>query len=321
MFVNAISTIAALPSVREVVDLLVRTGARYPKSVPPAISQRYATWYQTSTGMPFMGISVTKGFTKEGLKFDLVALPLDTAEQYQAIRQDGESILPEYLGKYPDIVLGEKQTASHLTNCKVATDRLAELPAVMVVSRPGYNYRPYDSIKVGLELYAQDREDPQYSDEYWDVATLSGYIQSGAEHRQEVNEKLQEKARSAAFAAERAEWKKQRAQQLAIREERIAREVLNFRADIEAMEAVRLQWSLDAPSEMEAATKEAKQELDDQFAHQLELISEVNGLADKLQEITEPKSVQDILCKLSFAWGYITLVICAFIGTIVYVVM
>ena len=104
-------------------------------------------------------------------------------------------------------------------------------------------------------------------------------------------------------------------------EAKIAEEILNFREEIEAMEATRLQWSLQAPSEMEAAAAEAEAELDEQFARRLDFINEANSLTEVLADSSEPASVQDILGKSGFYWGYISLIICAFIGTIAYVVM
>lgn len=112
-----------------------------------------------------------------------------------------------------------------------------------------------------------------------------------------------------------------RAAAKAAREAKIAQEVLNFREEIETMEAIRLQWSLNAPSEMEAAAAEAEAELDEQFARRLDFINEANSLTEVLAESAEPAPVQDILGKSGFYWGYISLIICAFIGTIAYVVM
>ena len=87
------------------------------------------------------------------------------------------------------------------------------------------------------------------------------------------------------------------------------------------MEAIRLQWSLQAPSEMEAAAAEAEKELDEQFARHLDFISEANSLAEVLAESPEPAPVQEILGGLNFCWAHFAIMLCALIGTIAYVVM
>ena len=97
--------------------------------------------------------------------------------------------------------------------------------------------------------------------------------------------------------------------------------LFSFRKEIEDMEAIRLQWSLNAPSEMEAAAAEAEAELDEQFARRLDFINEANSLTEVLAESAEPAPVQNVLGKLGFYWGYMSLVLCAFLGVIAYVVM
>lgn len=97
--------------------------------------------------------------------------------------------------------------------------------------------------------------------------------------------------------------------------------LFSFRKEIEDMEATRLQWSLNAPSEMEAAAAEAEAELDEQFARRLDFINEANSLTEVLAESAEPAPVQQILGKLGFYWGYMSLVLCVFLGVIAYVVM
>lgn len=104
-------------------------------------------------------------------------------------------------------------------------------------------------------------------------------------------------------------------------EAKIAEEILNFREEIEEMEAMRLQWSLNAPSEMEAAAAEAEAELDEQFARRLEFVSEANSLTEVLAKSPEPAPVQQILGCLNFCWTHFAIMLCAFIGTIAYVVM
>ena len=97
--------------------------------------------------------------------------------------------------------------------------------------------------------------------------------------------------------------------------------LFSFRKEIEDMEATRLQWSLNAPSEMEAAAAEAEKELDEQFTRRLDFVSEANNLAEVLAESAESASVQNVLGKLGFYWGYMSLVLCALLGVIAYVVM
>lgn len=97
--------------------------------------------------------------------------------------------------------------------------------------------------------------------------------------------------------------------------------LINFREEIETMEATRLQWSLQAPSEMEAAAAEAEAELDEQFARRLDFVSEANNLAEVLEESSEPAPVQEILGCLNFCWSHFTIMLCAFLSVIAYVVM
>ena len=153
------------------------------------------------------------------------------------------------------------------------------------------------------------------------------------EVRRKANEEYLRQERLAAEKAARAEEAcaqarekvrfiaASRAAAKAAREAKISREVLNFREEIEQMEATRLQWSLNAPSEMEAAAAEAEAELDEQFARRLDFIGEANNLAEVLVDAPEPASVQNVLGKLGFAWGYMSLVLCALLGVIAYVVM
>ena len=159
------------------------------------------------------------------------------------------------------------------------------------------------------EARAQAREKVRFMEESLRQERLAAEKAARAE---EACAQAREKVRF--IAASRAAAK-------AAREAKIAQEVLNFREEIETMEAIRLQWSLNAPSEMEAAVAEAEAELDEQFARRLDFINEANSLTEVLAESAEPAPVQQILGKLGFYWGYMSLVLCVFLGVIAYVVM
>lgn len=166
-------------------------------------------------------------------------------------------------------------------------------------------------------MYQEDKARFRNSKEFQERAEICYYIQRGNKYQKEVQKEVQRAELDAAIAAS----KQHQAAREAAEEERIAQTILNFREEIEKMEAMRLQWSLQAPSEMEAAAAEAEAELDEQFARRLDFVSEANNLAEVLEESPEPASVQDVLGKLGFYWGYMSLVLCAFLGVIAYVVM
>ena len=157
-------------------------------------------------------------------------------------------------------------------------------------------------------MYQKDKARFRDSVEFQEQADAYMYMKKGEKYREEI-------CRRAEAEIEAAKERQ------AAEEERIAQAILNFRAEIETMEAIRLQWSLQAPSEMEAAAAKAEAELDEQFAHRLDFISEANNLAEVLVDAPEPASVQNVLGKLGFAWGYMSLVLCALLGVIAYVVM
>ena len=192
---------------------------------------------------------------------------------------------------------------------------LSEFPAVLMyyACSETQAYKALDR----LVMYQADKARFWDSEEFQNRVNAHDYILKGEKYQEEIREKVWSAELDAAIAAS----KEHQAAREAAEEERISRMILNFREEIEEMEATRLQWSLDAPSEMEAAAAEAEAELDEQFAHRLDFISEANNLAEVLANNSEPAPIQSILGSLSFYWGYISLIICAFIGTIAYVVM
>lgn len=256
---------------------------------------------------------VVDGVMIGGIVIDLLALPWGDAEQAQKIMKDAP-VLHNFSDGHP-LVVASGLSDEYPEECTFSSRELLEFPAMLVY----YTASEYEANKAldGLVMYQEEKARFRDSIEFLNQAEIYHYIHRGKKYREEIREKVRRAEWDAAIAA----TKEYQAAREAAEEERIAQDILNFRQEIETMEAIRLQWSLNAPSEMEAAAAEAEAELDEQFAHRLDFISEANSLADVLAESAEPAPVQQILGKLGFYWGYMSLVLCALLGVIAYVVM
>lgn len=258
---------------------------------------------------------VVDGVMIGGIAIDLLALPWGDAEQAQKIMKDAP-VLHNFSDGHPLVVAsGLSDEDPEECTFGFSSRELLEFPAMLVY----YTASEDEASKAldGLVLYQEDKARFRNSKEFQERAEICYYIQRGNKYQKEVQKEVQRAELDAAIAAS----KQHQAAREAAEEERIAQTILNFREEIEQMEATRLQWSLDAPSEMEAAAAEAEAELDEQFARRLDFVSEANNLAEVLADSSEPAPVQEILGKLGFYWGYIALVLCAFLGVIAYVVM
>ena len=273
-----------------------------------------------------------------GANFWVVALSNESATEYALLKDKADNVFQGFGNKpfdivvpYPDddILCGRRVSFS--------LEEVRERAVVFVYT--GYTRKNALTQFKNFVTDFEELNDPEFFEWY----SLEEYIIDGYKAESERDAWIQsryaeircakDKKRRAYEQAERAEETRARAREKvrfvaasraaakAAREAKISQEILNFRQEIEEMEAMRLQWSLDAPSEMEAAAAEAEAELDEQFARRLDFIGEANNLAEVLADAPEPASVQNVLGKLGFYWGYMSLVLCAFIGTIVYVVM
>lgn len=256
---------------------------------------------------------VVDGVMIGGIVIDLLALPWGDAEQAQKIMKDAP-VLHNFSDGHP-LVVASGLSDEYPEECTFSSRELLEFPAMLVY----YTASEDEANKAldGLVMYQEEKARFWDSEEFQKQADAYMYMKGGKKYREEIREKVRRAELDAAIAAS----KEHQAAREAAEEERISRMILNFREEIEAMEAVRLQWSLQAPSEMEAAAAEAEKELDEQFTRRLDFVSEANNLAEVLAESAEPASVQNVLGKLGFYWGYMSLVLCAFLGVIAYVVM
>lgn len=264
-------------------------------------------------GNPLWGV-VVDSFMIGGDVIDLLALPPEDAEQAEKVMQDAP-ILHDFMDGHPLVVISGFSPDEKPKKCTFNSRELLEFPAMLVY----YTASEDEANKAldGLVMYQADKARFWNSEEFLNQAEIHYYIHRGEKYREEIREKVRRAEWDAAIAA----TKEYQAAREAAEEERIAQDILNFREEIETMEATRLQWSLQAPSEMEAAAAEAEAELDEQFVRRLDFISEANNLAEVLAESPEPAPVQQILGKLGFYWGYMSLVLCVFLGVIAYVVM
>ena len=263
-------------------------------------------------GSPLRGV-VVDSFMIGGDVIDLLAIPFKDAEQAKKVMQDAP-ILHDFTDGHP-LVVASGLSDEDTKKCTFSSRELLEFPAMLMY----YTASEDEANKAldGLVLYQEDKARFRNSKEFQERAEIYYYIQRGNKYREELQKEVQRAELDAAIAAS----KQHQAAREAAEEERIVQTILNFREEIEELEAIRLQWSLNAPSEMEAAAAEAEAELDEQFARRLDFVSEANNLAEVLAESAEPAPVQQILGKLGFYWGYMSLVLCVFLGVIAYVVM
>lgn len=258
---------------------------------------------------------VVDGVMIGGIVIDLLALPWGDAEQAQKIMKDAP-VLHNFSDGHPLVVAsGLSDEDPEECTFSFSSRELLEFPAMLVY----YTASEDEANKAldGLVMYQEEKARFWDSEEFQKQADAYMYMKGGKKYREEIREKVRRAEWDAAIAAS----KEHQAAREAAEEERIAQDILNFRQEIEAMEATRLQWSLQAPSEMEAAAAEVEAELDEQFVRRLDFISEANNLAEVLVDAPEPAPVQQILGKLGFYWGYMSLVLCVFLGVIAYVVM
>lgn len=261
------------------------------------------------SGIPVGSIRV------DGLVVDVLALPPEEVEQWKKVMQDAP-VLHDFVDKQPLVVTSGYSSDKYKEEYEIHDGmELSELPAVLV-------YYACSETQAGkaldrLVMYQADKARFWDSEEFQKRVSAYDYVIKGEKYREEFQKEVRRAEWDAAIAA----TKEYQAAREAAEEERIAQDILNFRQEIEDMEATRLQWSLNAPSEMEAAAAEAEAELDEQFARRLDFINEANSLTEVLAESAEPAPVQQILGKLGFYWGYMSLVLCVFLGVIAYVVM
>lgn len=270
-----------------------------------------------------------------GANFWVVALSNESATEYALLKDKADNVFQGFGNKPFDIVVPHPDDdILYGRRVSMSLEDVREHAVVFICS----SYRFRRSLvaeffeRYDLNEYIVDGYKTESERDAW-IQGRYAEMSYEKEVRRRANEEYLRQERLAAEKAARAEEARAQAREKvrfmaatrsaakAAREARIAQEILNFREEIETMEAIRLQWSLDAPSEMEAAAAEAEAELDEQFARRLDFINEANSLTEVLADSSEPASVQDILGKSGFYWGYISLIICAFIGTIAYVVM
>ena len=282
--------------------------------------------------------------------FWVLALSNESADKYALSKDKADNVFQGFGNKPFDVVVPcPKDILYGRTTAEPLYDLALEDKVVVLIYE---DHRRKNSLAQFKNFVRDFRE--LYDPEFFEWYSLREYVIDGykseserdawiqgryaemsykKEVRRRANEEYLRQERLAAEKAAQAEQARARAREKvrfvaasraaakAAREAKIAQEILNFRQEIEEMEAIRLQWSLQAPSEMEAAAAEAEIELDEQFARRLDFVSEANNLAEVLADSSEPEPVQEILGKLGFYWGYITLVLCAFLGVIAYVVM
>lgn len=273
-----------------------------------------------------------------GANFWVVALSNESATEYALIKDQVDNVF-EGFGNKPFDVIVPHPDDDVLCGRRVSFSLEAVRERAVVFVYTGYTRKNAVTQFKNFVTDFKELNDPEFFEWY----SLEEYLVDGYKSESERDAWIQsryaeircakDKKRRAYEQAERAEKARARAREKvrfiaasraaakAAREAEIAQAILNFREEIEEMEAIRLQWSLDAPSEMEAAAAEAEGELDEQFARRLDFVSEANNLAEVLAESAEPAPVQQILGKLGFYWGYMSLVLCVFLGVIAYVVM
>lgn len=265
-------------------------------------------------GNTLRGVVVDSVMMK-GIAIDVLAIPFRDSEQAEKVMQD-VPILNNFTDGHPLVVAsGLSDEDPEECTFSFSSRELLEFPAMLVY----YTASEDEANKAldGLVMYQEEKARFRDSIEFLNQAEIYHYIHRGKKYREEIREKVRRAEWDAAIAA----TKEYQAAREAAEEERIAQDILNFRQEIEDMEATRLQWSLQAPSEMEAAAAEAEAELDEQFARHLDFISEANSLAEVLAESPEPAPVQEILGSLNFCWVHFAIMLCALISTIAYVVM
>lgn len=273
-----------------------------------------------------------------GLDFWAVALSDESARKYTLVKDKADNVF-EGLGNKPfDVVVPHAdEDVLYGRHISISLEEVREHAVVFIYT--GYvrenaltqftnfvkDFKELDDPEFfewySLEEYLIDGYKSESEREAW-IQSRYAEIRCVKEKKRKAHEKAIRAEKRCAQAREKVRFiAASRAAAKAAREAKIAEEVLNFREEIEAMEAIRLQWSLNAPSEMEAAAAEAEAELDEQFARRLDFVSEANNLAEVLEESSEPAPVQEILGCLNFCWSHFTIMLCAFLSVIAYVVM
>ena len=330
------------------------------KSLQGAPYVEDVSYVENATEVIFeLGDEVLEGFIIANLMmfevgFWAVALSSESVYKFALLKDKVTNVFRRFGDKPFDVVVplsyvGDGILFGSSTNNKVLLETVGDHPTVLICR----DYISDEGLVADFKNFERDfkeLDDPEFFERY----SLEEYITNGYKteserdawiqgryakmsYEKEVKRRaVEESLRQERLAAEKAARAEQaraqarekvrfiaasRAAAKAAREAKIAQEVLNFREEIETMEAIRLQWSLNAPSEMEAAAAEAEAELDEQFARRLDFINEANSLTEVLAESAEPAPVQQILGKLGFYWGYMSLVLCVFLGVIAYVVM
>lgn len=285
-----------------------------------------------------------------GRRFWAVVLSDESASKYALVKDKADNVFEELGNKPFDVIVPHADDdILYGRHISMSLEEARDRAVVFVFSPFQYSKNAVTQFKNFVRDF-KELDDPEFFEWYsLDEYIIDGYkseserdawiqsryaeIRCAKEKKRRANEEYLRQEKLAAEKAARAEEAcaqarekvrfiaASRAAAKAAREAKIAEEVLNFREEIETMEAMRLQWSLNAPSEMEAAAAEVEAELDEQFVRRLDFISEANNLAEVLAESPEPAPVQQILGKLGFYWGYMSLVLCVFLGVIAYVVM
>lgn len=282
--------------------------------------------------------------------FWVLALSNESANRYALLKDKADNVFQGFGNKPFDVVVpGPKDILYGRTTAEPLYDLALEDKVVVLIYE---DHRRKNSLAQFKNFVRDFREldDPEFFewyslreyviDGYKSESERDAWIQGRyaemsykKEVRRRANEEYLRQEKLAAEKAARAEEACAQAREKvrfiaasrsaakAAREAEIAQAILNFREEIEALEAVRLQWSLQAPSEMEAAAAEVEAELDEQFARHLDFVSEANNLAEVLAESPEPAPVQEILGSLNFCWVHFAIMLCALISTIAYVVM
>lgn len=285
-----------------------------------------------------------------GRRFWAVALSDESASKYALVKDKADNVFEELGNKPFDVIVPHADDdILYGRNISMSLEEARDRAVVFVFSPFQYSKNAVTQFKNFVRDF-RELDDPEFFEWYaLDEYIIDGYnseserdawiqsryaeIRCAKEKKRRANEEYLREERLAAEKAARAEEARAQAREKvrfiaasraaakAAREAKIAEEVLNFREEIETMEAMRLQWSLNAPSEMEAAAAEAEKELDEQFARRLDFVSEANDLAEVLAESAEPAPVQEILGCLNFCWSHFTIMLCAFLSVIAYVVM
>lgn len=285
-----------------------------------------------------------------GMNFWAVVLSDESASKYALVKDKADNVFEEFGNKPFDVIVPHADDdILYGRHISMSLEEVRDRAVVFIFSPFQYSKNAVTQFKNFVRDF-EELDDPEFFEWYsLEEYLIDGYksesereawiqsryaeIRCAKEKKRRANEEYLRQERLAAEKAARAEQARAQAREKvrfiaasraaakAAHEAKISQEILNFRQEIEEMEAIRLQWSLDAPSEMEAAVAEAEAEFDEQFARRLEFVSEANNLAEVLAESAEPAPVQQILGKLGFYWGYITLVLCVFLGVIAYMVM